>query len=311
MTRPDFSAIIPTFNAERWVGDAIRSVLAQTGPSVECIVVDDGSTDSTAEVVHRFGNDIKYIQQERSGVSAARNRGAKAAAAHYLAFLDADDVWLPGKLEQQKDALGLSPEACLCYGGYKIADEQLQVRESVAAPEPAVALRRVLLLEHPAPWISSTGVVRADVFMELGGFDESLSTSADADLLVALLVHGRATRVEGPVALYRQHGGQMHLNTVAFEHDMPVLIDKAFSSGLLPGDLSGRRGSAISSFNAYLGAFALSEGNYSRSVRYFTRAFTADFLHTVDLLSRGLARRARRYRARIGARQHTTPTSYN
>ena len=92
MTRPGFPAIIPTFNAERWVGDAIRSVLAQTGPSVECIVVDDGSTNSTAVVVHRFGNDIKYIQQERSGVSAARNRGAKAAAAHYLAFLDADEL---------------------------------------------------------------------------------------------------------------------------------------------------------------------------------------------------------------------------
>ena len=76
MSRPDFTVIIPAFNAERWLGDAIQSALAQTRQSAECLIVDDGSTDETLEVVRSFGRNVTCISQSRSGVSAARNRGA-------------------------------------------------------------------------------------------------------------------------------------------------------------------------------------------------------------------------------------------
>ena len=97
-------------------------------------MVDDGSTDSTGEVVRRLGGEIRYVQQARSGVSAARNRGAAEATAEYLAFLDADDTWLPDKLKSQQEAFGSIPGSCFCYGGYHITDQRLNVTSTVMPP---------------------------------------------------------------------------------------------------------------------------------------------------------------------------------
>src|SRR3954452_15003770 len=99
--RPLVSAIIPAHNAERFLAAAIDSVLAQTYQPIECIVVDDGSTDGTPAVARSYGDRIRLIPQEQRGVSAARNRGAAEARGELLAFLDADDRWLPERVERQ------------------------------------------------------------------------------------------------------------------------------------------------------------------------------------------------------------------
>lgn len=95
------SAVIPAYNAAGCVGRAIRSVLAQTRPVIEILVIDDGSCDDTSSVAERFGPPVRVIRQANAGPSAARNRGAWAARGEWLAFLDADDTWLPPKLERQ------------------------------------------------------------------------------------------------------------------------------------------------------------------------------------------------------------------
>jgi len=95
------TAVIPAFNAERFVAEAIESVLGQTHPQVECIVVDDGSTDHTAEVVERYGERVRLLRQRNAGVSVARNNGAAAGEGAFVAFLDADDRWHQAKLERQ------------------------------------------------------------------------------------------------------------------------------------------------------------------------------------------------------------------
>src|SRR5690242_17155890 len=99
------SAIIPAHNCERFLADAIDSALGQTYAEVECVVVDDGSTDGTADVASAYGNRVRLIRQEQRGVSAARNRGAAEAKGNLLAFLDADDRWLPERVERQLQAL--------------------------------------------------------------------------------------------------------------------------------------------------------------------------------------------------------------
>jgi GT2 family glycosyltransferase len=155
------------------------------------------------------------------------------------------------------------------------------------------ALRRVLMLEPTAPWIASTGVVPADIFRRLGGFDEELSMSADADLAVRVLLGSPAVAVRDPVALYRQHGGQMHLNTIVLEHDMKIVIDKAFASSSLPDSLRGAKGAALSSLGFCLGAQAFAKGKYFRAVRYWARGLADDLPLTLRLLRSGVARRAR------------------
>ena len=101
----EVSAVIPVHNGAAYVAEAVQSILSQTRPPIECVVVDDGSTDETAEVVRRFGNEVAYVRQDRAGVSSARNRGAALARGALVAFLDHDDVWLPTKLERQVEAL--------------------------------------------------------------------------------------------------------------------------------------------------------------------------------------------------------------
>src|SRR5690242_19984833 len=104
-SRLTVSAVIPVHNGEAFVGEAIHSTLDQTRPPIECLVIDDGSTDATADEVRAFGDDVTYVGQPRAGVAAARNRGAQLARGAVLAFLDHDDILLPEKVERQLDAV--------------------------------------------------------------------------------------------------------------------------------------------------------------------------------------------------------------
>lgn len=101
MNQPRISCIIPVYNGERFLGETLESVLAQTCPPFEVIVVDDGSTDSTAAVAAAYDSRVRYVHQSNAGPAAARNRGLDLATGDLLAFLDADDLWLPEKLERQ------------------------------------------------------------------------------------------------------------------------------------------------------------------------------------------------------------------
>ena len=110
MNAPRVSVIIPAYNSGPLVEEAIGSALAQTRPPAEVVVIDDGSTDDTAERLARFGPPVRVIRQANGGVSAARNRGLAAATGAFVAFLDADDVWHPDKLRRQLEAFAKRPE---------------------------------------------------------------------------------------------------------------------------------------------------------------------------------------------------------
>ena len=112
------SAVIPAYNAGKYVGRAIESVLAQTHKADEIIVVNDGSSDDTAEVVERFGGAVRFIRQENAGASVARNTGIEAATSEWIAFLDADDEWLPNKLKLQTEHLERNPKLVWTTGNY-------------------------------------------------------------------------------------------------------------------------------------------------------------------------------------------------
>src|SRR5262249_35097739 len=112
------SVVIPTYNAGADVVEAVQSVLAQTYQEFEILIVDDGSTDDTETALRRFGERVRYFKQDRSGPSAARNRAILNARGAYLAFLDADDLWLPEKLDRQVRFLDARPQMVLAYTDY-------------------------------------------------------------------------------------------------------------------------------------------------------------------------------------------------
>jgi glycosyltransferase involved in cell wall biosynthesis len=116
------SVIIPAYNAAEHIGRAIDSILTQTRLPDEIIVVDDGSTDSTPQIATAYGEKVTLIQQQNAGVSAARNTGIKAARCEWIAFLDADDEWLPEKLEKQSALLKRNPELVWAYSNFRQAD---------------------------------------------------------------------------------------------------------------------------------------------------------------------------------------------
>src|ERR1051325_9985223 len=121
---PKVSAIIPVFNGERFVGDAIRSILDQTVNDIEIIVIDDGSTDRTRKVVGEFGDRVIYRYQENAGADRAYNHGIALASGEFVAFLDHDDRWIPQKLATQLEILSRHPEVGLTYSEVDLIDAE-------------------------------------------------------------------------------------------------------------------------------------------------------------------------------------------
>ena len=228
MNAPDVSVIIPVYNGARFVACAIESVLAQTWESLECIVVDDGSTDSTPSVLAGFAGRIRVMRQNNQGVSVARNLGIDAAKGQFIAFLDADDVWLPTKISKQMVIIAGDDRIGGVGCGMVVTDGELnEIGTILSRPCDISAL---LLFESNGGLNCSTMVVRREALSAVGFFDPKLSTSADWDLVTRIARSYKITSVSEPLVLYRQHDGNMHSAVDRSERDMRLLLDKAFAN---------------------------------------------------------------------------------
>ncbi|HTP29385.1 MAG TPA: glycosyltransferase family A protein, partial [Anaeromyxobacteraceae bacterium] len=139
MTKPPVvSVVIPAYNAEAYVAAAVDSVLAQSFRDFELIAVDDGSSDSTGARLRAYRDSLRYIRQPNGGVSRARNRGVEESQGRWVAFLDADDVWLPGKLGKQMGALRDRSDCRACYTAVTVADAMLRPMAVERSPEGGV-----------------------------------------------------------------------------------------------------------------------------------------------------------------------------
>ena len=189
---PLVSIIIPCYNAEKYVGEAIESALAQTYPNKEVIVIDDGSTDGSLQVIKSFGDRIRWETGPNRGGSAARNRGIELARGELIQFLDADDLLHPQKLERQVPLALETPEA-IVYCDYVVED--LETGQIVEIPrrecdgqDPVVFAIRAERLSIAAPLHWKAGL------LQIGGFDESLPCCQEYDLHVRLACHGAKWR---------------------------------------------------------------------------------------------------------------------
>jgi glycosyltransferase involved in cell wall biosynthesis len=205
---PLVSIIIPCYNAEAWVGDAVRSALAQSWESVEVIAVNDGSSDASLSVLEGLrGPRLRVIDQRNRGASAARNAGLRAAAGQFVQFLDADDLLAPGKIASQVALLATSAAGAAATGRWARFTSDPAAAEVTPSPLFAdLSPVELLILEtaaghmmHPAAWLVPAAVARA-----AGPWDESLSLNDDGEYFARVaLAASRVVHAGDALSLYR------------------------------------------------------------------------------------------------------------
>lgn len=205
--QPLISIVVPTYNCSRFVAQAVESALAQTYSPIEVIVVDDGSTDDTREKLEPFQSRIRYRYQTNGGVSTARNRGIKEARGELIAFLDADDVWLPEKLMKQWESLQAQPECPLIhtdiYHLQEPAGERIRAQDQ---RERLVGSCYLQLFWRNAITTSSV-LVRRSCLEEVGLFDEEIrgASTEDKDLWLRIARSHPFAYIGEPLVVYRLH----------------------------------------------------------------------------------------------------------
>jgi len=207
---PKVSVIIPAYNQAKYLRDAIDSVLNQTFQDLELIIVDDGSTDETRDIVSSYNhNKITYIYQENQGLSSARNTGIKSSNGSYLAFLDSDDLFLPNIIEDQIIALHNQPTLKVVLCGWNYIDEHGSVIISVIPWEkyPNPDLESLLI---GMPYVPTGTLFRRDCFEGIGLFDETLTGGEDWDLFIRLAsTNNLMAWTKGILCNYRIHSSNM------------------------------------------------------------------------------------------------------
>lgn len=221
---PHLSVIIPAYNAEAFIVDTVNSALNQTFQDLEVIVIDDGSKDGTLTALEPFGNRIRVHQQANGGVAKARNTGVALAKGEWIAFLDADDLWLPDKLEKQLSI----PSVPMSYTDRLNIGERgdLPERQSDLTPMPGGDLFVPLMRE--GNFITNTSVLmRRALFEQLGGFYTGLNGTEDWDLWIRVAERHHIGVVAEPLVKYRFHGGSISRNYERMSRERTQVIARA------------------------------------------------------------------------------------
>ncbi len=226
------SVIIPTYNRARVLGRAIRSVLNQTLPAHEIIVVDDGSSDDTPELMADTFPQCVYLQQSNRGVSAARNRGIAAATGDWLAFLDSDDEWLPGKLAAQQDVLKQQSGVRICHTDEIWIRNGRRVNQMHKhAKSGGHIFPRCLPLCVISP---SSVIIQRSLLDEVGNFDEQLPACEDYDLWLRICATHPVAFVEQPqIKKYGGHADQLSQQYWGMDRFRLKALEKIISLDIL------------------------------------------------------------------------------
>jgi len=294
---PIVSVIIPLYNKEKWIERTLYSVLNQTFTDWEAIIVDDGSTDRSVEVVEEFiqknpGNWV-LIKNHNAGQCRTRNSGIARADGEYVAFLDADDIWSSNKLFDQVEVLKNNSEVSLVISPYIIFSDVNKKKNHrlVLHKNSEKLLHRWLRMQGYGAGTESTGMTRASLLKEIGGFDERLSTSAGLYLTIELANRGRVVFSNSSLMAYRIHTGQWHSNTEILSRDMYALSARYVQ-------IMGKTSTGVDSWlDAYFDiAEARQQGRLLSALflgNIFSKKFLIRIMLTLNILSRNVVSRIR------------------
>jgi glycosyltransferase involved in cell wall biosynthesis len=266
------SIIIPAYNAETYLRETLSSALAQTYTNCEIIVVDDGSKDSTLDMLEEYGDRIRVVRQQNRGSACARNAGVAVARGHWIAFLDADDIWLSDKISKQIASCGdyaISHTDSVCFGE---GLEHEILRSSFEPPYSGHVLKQLLVINFIT---NSTVMVRRDVFNRFGGFDESYITCEDWALWLRICAEHEIGYLAEPVVRYRFHRKSKSTMSRRTLNARLRILDEAFGAGGVGVELSQMRAPALASAYQVTSHFAADAGDWkfalscaANSIRY-------------------------------------------
>lgn len=229
------SIIIPVYNGEKYIEQTIHSVITQSYSNWELIIIDDGSNDSTAELINPFLKDerIKYFFIENGGVSVARNKGIEISVGDFIAFLDADDVWVKENLEVKLKYL-LEEKIDFVFANMFICDEKLNVLKTGELGTDKNMVKNILLWEKEViPCPSGNLLIRKKCFANGLKFDTNLSTAADQDFSIYLALNYLGKYINQPLIYYRTHLNNMSKNIRLMEKDHLLVYQKAIKNQLM------------------------------------------------------------------------------
>ncbi|EGK88628.1 glycosyltransferase [Microcoleus vaginatus PCC 9802] len=231
---PLISVIIPAYNGDRYIVQAVESALGQTFNNLEIIVVDDGSTDRTQQVLQPYLDRIRYIYQKNQGVGVARNQACQLARGKFLAFLDADDYFLPSKLEKQIACFDADPALDMVQTGWLLVDETgreiFAVKPWQQAPELDLASFIIYKCVRP-----SAMMLRRKCWEDLGGFDSQFPLAEDLDFALRLTLKGyKAVWLEEILTCYRQHNSNIMSSGLPLMKNTEILMKEFFERPDLP-----------------------------------------------------------------------------
>ncbi|MFT6287271.1 MAG: glycosyltransferase involved in cell wall biosynthesis [Alcanivorax sp.] len=218
----DISVIVPVYNDGKYIGEAIESVLSQSINPFEIIVVDDGSTDDSAATARRFSNRVRLIRQTNRGAAAARNTGISAATGNYLGFLDADDLWLPNKLELQIAAMELNPALDMVFGyleHFHSSDLSPELRHKLHCPEVPLPCRTAVAM-----------LIKRLAFERVGNFNENCGVGEVIEWYGRAREHNLLQEMLAPVLVRRrihaENTGVLRREEYGYTEILKAMLDR-------------------------------------------------------------------------------------
>ena len=231
------SVIIPAYNGDRYIEAAIAGIFAQTYSDYEIIVVDDGSSDSTPEIIEQYGDKIRYFSQTNQGVASSRNLGLSKAEGEYIAFLDQDDVFLPHKLESQVALLEQDISLGIVNSGWQIVDQN-GVLQSTVEPWHQIPELSTANLIIWKPVFLGAMLFRKSWLEQTEGFDSSLEQTPDVDLVIRLAGMGcPADWVKQTTVKYRQHEANASKDTLLQSQELDLILERFFAQNHLSSEV--------------------------------------------------------------------------
>ena len=272
------SIIIPTFNRSDYITTALDSVLAQTYKDYEIIIIDDGSSDDTKEVLKPYQDNIHYFYHDNKGIPATRNKGIREATGDFIAFLDSDDYWLPEKLERQIE--------CFCKNSHY---GMVATRCSSITPDGRLRKKNrpgksgwVLIDLFKANFIrTSSAMIKKECFEKVGLFDESLPECEEYDLWLRITRKYPIGFINEPLAVYTDNPKGISTDSLAGRLQRLKVLEKDYLKECIPPALYRKR---LASNYHYVGRHYLNQGEQGKGRAYLRRSLSLNHLNLKHLL---------------------------